>query len=190
MQMCKAAKRSLRKASLVERLAWCWHWNPMQTAIAPFARFQPPHLSVNSVRSTNGWCLTDRSEMPSLFLGQTGFHAVITGESRAADSIVWSDTLKRSLILRLNGCHANYNTPFVSTEEPSRLTYCSFPIQSVWRGWQQETWHWRATVLSHRAGQRHAGGSLLSYAARPLPFVKLRCWEIGHGEGWGQNSLT
>lgn len=66
--------------------------------------------------------------MQCLFLGQTEFHAVIAGENEAADSIVWSDTLKRSLICGLNGCLGNYNKPFVYTEEPSHLTYCSLPI--------------------------------------------------------------
>ncbi|XP_042292328.1 serine incorporator 2 isoform X4 [Thunnus maccoyii] len=33
-----------------------------------------------------------------------------------------------------------------------------------------------------RTGQRHAGGSLLSYAATPLPLIRLDCWENGHAE--------
>ncbi|KAM7372824.1 hypothetical protein PAMP_007720 [Pampus punctatissimus] len=38
----------------------------------------------------------------------------------------------------------------------------------------------KTTVLSHKAGQKHAGGRLLSYAATPLPLVRLGCRENGH----------
>lgn len=67
---------------------------------------QPLHLPINRM-SLSGLM----PEMPCLFLGQTEFRVLITGENRAADSIVWSDTLKRSQICALNGCLGNYNEP-------------------------------------------------------------------------------
>lgn len=184
--MCNIGRCNYRKASSVETLLVGAHWNAIQTAFAPLTLSQPLHLPISRMSSSDGWCLTNHFEMLCLFLGQTEFHAVIMGEKEAADSIVWSDTLKRSLICGLNGCLRNYNKPFVSTEEPSHLTYCSLPIQSVRRGWQEERRHWRTTVLSHRTGQRNAGGSLLSYAATPLALDRLSFLGKWAQRGWGQ----
>lgn len=102
MQMCKVARCGHGGATSVYTAFDGAHWN----AIAPLALLQPLHLPINRM-SLSGLM----PEMPCLFLGQTEFRVLIRGGNRAADSIVWSDTLKRSRICALNGCLGNYKKP-------------------------------------------------------------------------------